>query len=29
VTTPKILDLLRANGVKATFCVVDIRAHDL
>jgi peptidoglycan/xylan/chitin deacetylase (PgdA/CDA1 family) len=28
VNTPKILDLLRANGVKATFCLVGFRARD-
>src|SRR4051812_510389 len=28
VTTPRILDLLRANGVKATFCVIGTLAHD-
>lgn len=28
VNTPKILDLLRDNGVKATFCLVGFRARD-
>lgn len=28
VNTPKMLDLLKKNGVKATFCVVGFRARD-
>jgi peptidoglycan/xylan/chitin deacetylase (PgdA/CDA1 family) len=28
VNTPKILDLLKAQGIKATFCVVGFRARD-
>src|SRR4030095_15932219 len=28
VNTPKLLDLLKKNGVKATFCVVGFRARD-
>jgi peptidoglycan/xylan/chitin deacetylase (PgdA/CDA1 family) len=28
VNTPKILEVLRANGVKATFCLVGFRVRD-
>ena len=28
VNTPKILDVLRSNGVKATFCLVGFRVRD-